>query len=139
MKSQANVRRAIEAHLLDSSPQVRDAAVELIGKYIASIPEVAGDYYEQIADRIAVWPFIFSSYLLTYFFYHQDTGLAVRKRVIKLLRTFYGVSSQQERRVDICTKLVLRMNDEDESIRVCNSLVYDLVDNTFTGSCYEKY
>ncbi|GJJ15616.1 hypothetical protein Clacol_009894 [Clathrus columnatus] len=95
----ANVRKAIEAHLLDSSPQVRDAAVELIGKYVASIPEVAGDYYEQIADRIA------------------DTGLAVRKRVIKLLRTFYSVSTQQDRRVDICTKLVLRMNDEDESVR----------------------
>lgn len=40
--------------MLDSSPQVRDAAVELIGKYVASIPEVAGEYYEQIADRIAV-------------------------------------------------------------------------------------
>ena len=53
---QVNVRKAIETHLLDSSPQVRDAAVELIGKYVVSIPEVAGDYYDQIADRIAVRP-----------------------------------------------------------------------------------
>lgn len=49
-----NVRKAIETHLLDSSPQVRDAAVELIGKYVNSIPEVADNYYAQIADRIAV-------------------------------------------------------------------------------------
>lgn len=48
------MRRAIESHLKDSSPQVRDAAVELIGKYIISIPSVAKDYYNQIADRIAV-------------------------------------------------------------------------------------
>ncbi|KIJ54752.1 hypothetical protein M422DRAFT_775001 [Sphaerobolus stellatus SS14] len=95
----ANVRKAIETHLLDSSPQVRDAAVELIGKYVNTIPEVADNYYAQIAERIA------------------DTGLAVRKRVIKLLRTFYSVSSEHERRVDICTKLVLRMNDEDETVK----------------------
>ncbi len=48
------VRRGIENHLLDSSPAVRDAAVELIGKYMIDSPEVAGDYYQKIADRIAV-------------------------------------------------------------------------------------
>jgi cohesin loading factor subunit SCC2 len=51
---QVNVQKAIETHLLDSSPQVRDAAVELIGKYVVSLPEVAGDYYDQISERIAV-------------------------------------------------------------------------------------
>ena len=51
---QPNVRRGIESHLLDSSPAVRDAAVELIGKYMIDSPEVAGDYYQKIADRIAV-------------------------------------------------------------------------------------
>ena len=51
---QPNVRRAIESHLIDSSPAVRDAAVELIGKYMVDSPEVAGDYYGKIADRIAV-------------------------------------------------------------------------------------
>jgi len=51
---QVNVRRAIESHLLDSSPAVRDAAVELIGKYMIESPEVVGDYYSKIADRIAV-------------------------------------------------------------------------------------
>lgn len=33
---------------------MRDAAVELIGKYMIDSPEVAGDYYQKIADRIAV-------------------------------------------------------------------------------------
>jgi hypothetical protein len=33
---------------------VRDAAVELIGKYMVDSPKVAGDYYGKIAERIAV-------------------------------------------------------------------------------------
>lgn len=52
--SQSNVRHAIESHLLDSSPAVRDAAVELIGKYMVDSPAIAGDYYQKIAERIAV-------------------------------------------------------------------------------------
>ncbi|KAF8607050.1 hypothetical protein BDV93DRAFT_436800 [Ceratobasidium sp. AG-I] len=96
---QANVRRAIESHLMDSSPAVRDAAVELIGKYLVLSPELVDDYYPQIANRIA------------------DTGLAVRKRVIKLLKSLYGLTDNHTRRVDICTKLVLRLLDEDDGIK----------------------
>jgi cohesin loading factor subunit SCC2 len=48
------VHRAIEAHLLDSSASVREAAVDLIGKYLVDSPDVAGDYYRKIAERIAV-------------------------------------------------------------------------------------
>jgi hypothetical protein len=51
---QPNVRHAIESHLLDSSPAVRDAAVDLIGKYMIDSPTVAGDYFPKIAERIAV-------------------------------------------------------------------------------------
>ncbi|KIO02759.1 hypothetical protein M404DRAFT_15882 [Pisolithus tinctorius Marx 270] len=97
--SMTNVRRAIESHLLDSSPAVRDAAVELIGRYMIESPEVAGDYYSKIADRIA------------------DTGLGVRKRVIKLLKQYYGVTEDMDRRIDISTKLVLRMLDEDDTVK----------------------
>ncbi|KAG1743247.1 uncharacterized protein EDB91DRAFT_1126495 [Suillus paluster] len=94
-----NVRRAIESHLLDSSPAVRDAAVELIGKYMIESPEVVGDYYAKIADRIA------------------DTGLGVRKRVIKLLKQYYAGTEDICRRIDIATKLVLRMLDEDDTVK----------------------
>ncbi|KIL61369.1 hypothetical protein M378DRAFT_26115 [Amanita muscaria Koide BX008] len=97
--STPNVRRAIESHLIDSSPAVRDAAVELIGKYMVDSPEVAGDYYSKIAERIA------------------DTGLGVRKRVIKLLKSIYTVTEDNQRRIDIATRLVLRMLDEDDTVK----------------------
>jgi cohesin loading factor subunit SCC2 len=49
-----NVRSAIDSRLLDNSPAVRDAAVELIGKYVLEYSDVAESYWEKIADRIAV-------------------------------------------------------------------------------------
>ena len=48
------MKQAIENHLHDQSPAVRDAAIELIGKYVVQSPELSDDYYEVIADRIAV-------------------------------------------------------------------------------------
>ncbi|CDO75304.1 hypothetical protein BN946_scf184654.g12 [Trametes cinnabarina] len=97
--SAPNVRRGIETHLLDSSPAVRDAAVELIGKYMIDSPKFAADYYQKIADRIA------------------DTGLGVRKRVIKLLKAYYNVTEERSARIDICTRIVLRMLDEDDTVK----------------------
>ncbi|KAF9806781.1 hypothetical protein IEO21_08541 [Rhodonia placenta] len=97
--STPNVRRAIESHLLDSSSAVRDAAVELIGKYMIDSPEFAADYFSKITDRIA------------------DTGLGVRKRVIKLLKSYYLVSDDRGRRIEICTRIVLRMLDEDDTVK----------------------
>lgn len=62
-------------------------------------PKFASDYYQKIADRIA------------------DTGLGVRKRVIKLLKAYYNVTEERSARVDICTRIVLRMLDEDDTVK----------------------
>lgn len=41
----------------------------------------------------------------------------MRKRVIKLLKSFYSVTDETSRRIDIGTKLVLRMTDEDDTVK----------------------
>lgn len=41
----------------------------------------------------------------------------MRKRVIKLLKQFYSVTHDNARRIDIATRLVLRMLDEDDSVK----------------------
>lgn len=51
---QSHVRQAIENRLEDQSPAVRDAAVELVGKYVVQSPALATEYYPQIALRAAV-------------------------------------------------------------------------------------
>lgn len=43
--------------------------------------------------------------------------MSVRKRVIKLLKSFYSAMEDNQRRIDIATRLVLRMLDEDDSVK----------------------
>ncbi|TFY54137.1 hypothetical protein EVJ58_g9034 [Rhodofomes roseus] len=112
-----NVRRAIESHLLDSSSAVRDAAVELIGKYMIESPEFAADYFQKIAERIA------------------DTGLGVRKRVIRLLKSYYSVTPERPRRIEICVKIVLRMLDEDDTVK---ELAVKTVEELWFGSIPQR-
>lgn len=111
------MRQAIENHLHDLSPAVRDAAVELIGKYIIQSKELAEDYYGVISDRIAVR--LSSIFGICHNNVLQDTGVSVRKRITKLLKTLYDdAADNQLRRIDICAKLVSRMSDDDDGVKV---------------------
>jgi 5-methylcytosine-specific restriction endonuclease McrBC regulatory subunit McrC len=50
--------------------------------------------------------------------YVQDTGLNVRKRVIKLLRDIYLKSADQKMMIDIGCKILMRINDDDNHVKV---------------------
>lgn len=52
-----NVRQAVEKRLMDSSPAVRDAALEMLGRYVVYRPELAQEYLVKIGDRINVSQF----------------------------------------------------------------------------------
>ncbi|GAA5903419.1 hypothetical protein JCM8208_001915 [Rhodotorula glutinis] len=97
--NQDNIRRSIENRMLDSSPMVRDASIELVGKYVVTRPDLAVQYLPRLGERIS------------------DTGLGVRRRVIKLLRVLYHVVATEEHKVDISRKLVYRVLDEDDGIK----------------------
>ncbi|CAG8456254.1 3230_t:CDS:10 [Acaulospora colombiana] len=95
--SQVNVRQTIAQRLSDNSPAVRDAAIDLVGRYLAQKPEITEQYYKVISDR--------------------DTGLNVRKRVIKLLRDIYLKSTDQTMMIDIGCKILTRINDDDDHVK----------------------
>lgn len=97
---QENVRKAVEKRLMDSSPAVRDAALEMLGRYVSSNPKLAAEYLPRIGERIT------------------DSGLSVRKRVIKLLKSIYPLLEDINSKIDVCRRLVGRVNDEDENIKV---------------------
>lgn len=59
---------AVRTAVQDRAVSVREAAVDLIGKYMLSNAAVAEQYYDLISERI------------------RDRGLSVRKRVIRILR-----------------------------------------------------
>jgi cohesin loading factor subunit SCC2 len=57
------------------------------------------------------------------FEFEQDTGLGVRRRVVKLLKSLYPVVNDEGVQVEICRKLIWRVFDEDDGIKV-QSMVY---------------
>ncbi|WWC57550.1 uncharacterized protein I303_100082 [Kwoniella dejecticola CBS 10117] len=107
------IRQALEDRLSDPSPAVRDAAVELVGKYIVQKPKLAAEYYPHIAKRA------------------MDTGLGVRKRVIKLLKGIFPNMESREIQVDICYKMIDLIDDQDEGVK-------DLAIKTLTELLYSS-
>ncbi|KAJ2807902.1 Sister chromatid cohesion protein 2 [Coemansia helicoidea] len=96
---QPSVKFAINHRLQDSSPLVREAAIDLLGKHIAHNPELTDEYYEFISVRIL------------------DKGPSVRKRVMRILADVYATSENTEQLVDIGVRLLQRASDEERAIR----------------------
>ncbi|GBG74809.1 hypothetical protein CBR_g19320 [Chara braunii] len=92
------VQKAVEGRFLDSAISVREAALELVGKHITNHPEYLLQYYDKIAERI------------------MDTGVSVRKRVIKIIRDVC-VQPKFPKTTDACTRLISRINDDEQTIQ----------------------
>ncbi|TYJ53043.1 hypothetical protein B9479_006320 [Cryptococcus floricola] len=107
------IRHALEERLSDASPGVRDAAVELVGKYLVQKPELVPQYYQQIASRV------------------MDTGLSVRKRVIKILKGIFATMENRKMQVDICCRMIALVDDKDPGIKSLSTKT--LVDMLFSG------
>ncbi|KAF9312157.1 Sister chromatid cohesion protein 2 [Podila horticola] len=112
--AQQNVRKTISLRLQDTSPAVRDAAIDLVGKYMLQDMKILRAYYEIVSDRIS------------------DTGLNVRKRVIRLLREIYSKAESTSVIHDISRKLLLRVNDDETTVReLAIKSVHDIWFNQF--------
>lgn len=105
------------------SPGVRDAAVELVGKYLVQKPELATQYYPQIALRVMVsenWRLEIKRLTRNM----KDTGLSVRKRVIKILKGIFATMEEKKMQIDICCKMIALTDDRDPGIKVGQTLVF---------------
>ncbi|XP_050529053.1 nipped-B-like protein isoform X2 [Daktulosphaira vitifoliae] len=80
---------------LDHSTSVREAAVDLVGKFVLSRPELIDKYYDKLSERIL------------------DTGVSVRKRVIKIMKDICTECPDYPKIPEICVKMIRRVNDED--------------------------
>ncbi|KAF7724384.1 Sister chromatid cohesion protein 2 [Apophysomyces ossiformis] len=90
-----HVRNTILRHVQDSSSSVRDAAVEVIAKYLGRQLHVPVNVYKAINTRIT------------------DTAENVRKRVVKLFREIYVKCDDRNIKIDIASKLIQRIGDDD--------------------------
>lgn len=131
---QPYVKQALEDRLADPSPAVRDAAVELVGKYIVQKPSLAIDYYPLISARVTVSLGYMPSPRRTD--QNQDSGVSVRKRVIKLLVGIFATTTDKAIRADICCRLIDTLGDQDDNIKVSPSQVNFLAFLTVPGYRY---
>ncbi|KAH6895844.1 sister chromatid cohesion C-terminus-domain-containing protein [Thelonectria olida] len=83
----------------DSSTQVRDSALGLLGNCITMRPILETSLTPRIIDRF------------------QDSGVGVRKRAMKLARDIYLRNRSKALRSTIANGLLRRVQDPDESVR----------------------
>ncbi|ONM51055.1 PHD finger family protein [Zea mays] len=92
------VQSAVEGRFCDSAISVREAALELVGRHIASHPDVGLKYIEKVAERI------------------KDTGVSVRKRAIKIIRDLCA-SNPNTDTTHAFVEIISRVNDEESSVQ----------------------
>ena len=90
-----DTQRGVNYSLLDTATMVREAAVDLVGKFILHRAELSDKYYEMLLLRIL------------------DTGVSVRKSEIKSLKDICLGFPDYPRIPDICVKMIRRINDKE--------------------------
>ncbi|XP_034230674.1 nipped-B-like protein [Thrips palmi] len=111
-----DMQLGVRHSFLDHSTSVREAAVDLVGKFVLSRPELIDKYYEMLSARIL------------------DTGVSVRKRVIKILKDICIECPDFPKIPEICVKMIRRVNDE-EGIR---KLVMEVFQNMWFTPVRER-
>jgi len=97
--SNEGVLETIKMRFRDKSSAVREASVDVIGKYAITDPELISTYYQHFRDRI------------------NDSGLSVRKRVIKIFREICLGNPNHPRYIDICVQLLRHVNETNDGVR----------------------
>ncbi|RCI03673.1 Sister chromatid cohesion protein 2, partial [Rhizopus stolonifer] len=95
---EGRIRTSVVQRIHDTSPSVRDAAVEVIAKYLSQQQDVSYELYGLVSGRI------------------MDTSVSVRKRLVKLLGELYFRFTDIEVKKDIASKLIMRIGDNEVTI-----------------------
>ncbi|GBP81715.1 Nipped-B protein [Eumeta japonica] len=111
--ARSDMQIGVNRSFLDQSTAVREAAVDLVGKFVLSRPDLIDKYYSMLSNRIL------------------DTGVSVRKRVIKILKDICIECPEFPKIPEICVKMIRRVNDE-EGIR---KLVMEVFQNMWFTPC----
>jgi len=99
--SEPSIEKAVQSKFLDPSISVREAAVELIGRFITVQPGLSPHYYTTLTQRL------------------KDRGPSVRKRVIRILKDIVCSDSAHSQIIPMLSEVVKRMSDETEGIKDC--------------------
>uniref|UniRef100_A0A915BWJ3 Nipped-B protein n=2 Tax=Parascaris univalens TaxID=6257 RepID=A0A915BWJ3_PARUN len=89
------VQKAVQVKMMDQNAAVREATIELVGKYVIAKPDVLPQYYEILIERV------------------KDSGVAVRKRVIRIMREMCEKQPNFEKIPEMLSRIVRRISDEE--------------------------
>ena len=117
---QTDMQKGVHGRFLDQATSVREAAVELVGKFILIRPELTSQYYDMFSERIL------------------DTGISVRKRVIKIFRDICLEQPDFEKIPEMCVRMIRRVNDE-EGIKVGLTMCFSMNVMFTTVYLYQTY
>uniref|UniRef100_A0A0N5A0L1 Nipped-B protein n=1 Tax=Parastrongyloides trichosuri TaxID=131310 RepID=A0A0N5A0L1_PARTI len=110
------VHSAVQARMMDQNAAVREATIDLVGKYLNSHIDFLDRYFDVLMGRI------------------KDSSLAVRKRVIRILRDIIEKRSDLPQNYKIFTEMIRRINDE-ESVK---KLVMETFQNFWFTLTYDN-
>lgn len=103
-----DIKSAVLRCFMDGGASVRQAAVDLVGRYLILQPELIERYYDMVAERV------------------RDRSVSVRKCVVKILRDLLLRHKKQSRPSESLCKLVERVADPEEE-----STTKDIILQTF--------
>ena len=117
--ARSDLQRAMRSALLDPSTSVREATVDLIGRFVLQSKSLSlvQKYCDLIGERIL------------------DTGVSVRKRVIRILRDVCVEFPEFPKCGEIQLRIIKRVNDEGDGIR---KLVLETVRDLWFKSLLEE-
>ena len=66
--AQPDMQRGVQCRFMDQSTLVREATVDLVGRFILSRPELTSQYYDMLSERmlVSVQPMAFSQSFVYY-------------------------------------------------------------------------
>ncbi|XP_005090101.1 nipped-B-like protein B [Aplysia californica] len=102
--ARSDMQRGVHGRFLDQSTSVREAAIELVGKFILIQPDLIPNYYDMLSDRIL------------------DTGISVRKRVIRIFKDICIEHGDFNKIPEMCVKMIRRVNDEEGIKKLVNEV-----------------
>jgi len=116
LMSQRRIREAVAKRFNDEAISVREAAVSLVGIFVLQTPELAKSFHSPLLSRL------------------DDSGISVRKRVIKIFRDLVSGNPSYPGRASVFTKLLSQASDrkEDDGVR-------DLIHETFRILWFPEY
>uniref|UniRef100_A0A5S6Q9S7 Nipped-B protein n=1 Tax=Trichuris muris TaxID=70415 RepID=A0A5S6Q9S7_TRIMR len=95
-----NLQVKIMSKFHDQSSNVREAAVELIGKLLSVRPNTVEIFYQVLMDRLL------------------DAGISVRKRAIRILKEFCERRPDFDRISEIYSRILRRASDEESIVKL---------------------